>query len=284
MRTQVLLEAAVPHRVPVLLASTSEVYGKSRQPSQSEDDDPADRPAAPGALELRVLQAHGRVSRAGVREGAGASCDHRAAFQHGRSPPDGPVWDGVAALHRIRQGGPAAPRLRQRLPDRCFCFVRDTVEALLRLQACPAAYGQVFNVGSTEEVSIRQLARLVIRSVGSRSSIEFVPYQEAYGADFGDMRRRKPLVEKLKRVTGFSAGHVFARYHPAHSRLRSWANVWGRLPGVGPVGGWPFGRISDVSNTPPPVAQVFNLPYRRFLIGMPSDDRTRSKQSRHFGS
>ena len=86
---------------------------------------------------------------------------------------------------------------------RCFCLVSDPVEALVRLQACPAARGEVFNVGGTEEVSILQLAQLVIEVVGSRSTIEFVPYAAAYGPGFEDMRRRKPLVEKLARVTGF---------------------------------------------------------------------------------
>jgi UDP-glucose 4-epimerase len=86
---------------------------------------------------------------------------------------------------------------------RCFCMVTDTVEALVRLQACPAARGQVFNVGSTEEVSIVQLAQLVIEVLGSRSKIEFIPYSRAYGTGFEDMQRRKPLVDKLARVAGF---------------------------------------------------------------------------------
>ena len=86
---------------------------------------------------------------------------------------------------------------------RCFCYVKDTVEALLRLQACPAARGQVFNVGGTDEISIQALARLVIEILGSKSPIEFVPYGEAYAPGFEDMRRRKPVVEKLAATTGF---------------------------------------------------------------------------------
>ena len=86
---------------------------------------------------------------------------------------------------------------------RCFCLVTDTVEGLVRLQGCPAACGEVFNVGGTEEVTIRQLAELVIEVVGSRSTIEYVPYAAAYGPGFEDMRRRKPWVDKLARVTGF---------------------------------------------------------------------------------
>jgi UDP-glucose 4-epimerase len=86
---------------------------------------------------------------------------------------------------------------------RCFCLVTDAVEALVRLQGCAGARGGVFNVGGTEEVSIRQLAELVIEVLGSRSTIEYLPYAQAYAPGFEDMRRRKPLVEKLARVTGF---------------------------------------------------------------------------------
>ena len=75
---------------------------------------------------------------------------------------------------------------------------------MVRLQNCPAAAGQVFNIGGTEETSIGQLAELVVRTLGSKSSIEFVPYSEAYEVGFEDMLRRKPIVEKLFQATGFT--------------------------------------------------------------------------------
>jgi UDP-glucose 4-epimerase len=81
--------------------------------------------------------------------------------------------------------------------------VKDTVEALVRLQNCAGATGEIFNVGATEEISILELARLVISTFGSKSTVQFVPYSEAYAPGFDDMRRRKPLVEKLANVTGF---------------------------------------------------------------------------------
>jgi UDP-glucose 4-epimerase len=77
------------------------------------------------------------------------------------------------------------------------------VEALIRLQNCPAARGQVFNVGGDEEVSIVDLARRVLAAVGSASDIEFVPYSAAYAPGFEDMLRRRPDLSKLARVTGF---------------------------------------------------------------------------------
>ena len=87
--------------------------------------------------------------------------------------------------------------------SRCFCHVLDTVEALVLVQNSPAARGEVFNIGSEEEISIVALARLVIETLGSKSKIEFVPYEKAYAPGFDDMRRRKPVVKKLERVTGF---------------------------------------------------------------------------------
>jgi UDP-glucose 4-epimerase len=74
---------------------------------------------------------------------------------------------------------------------------------LIRLQRTPAARGEVINVGSTEEITILELARLVVSVLGSASPIEFVSYAQAYAPGFEDMRRRKPVVEKLFRLTGF---------------------------------------------------------------------------------
>lgn len=87
--------------------------------------------------------------------------------------------------------------------SRCFCYVLDTVEALLRLQEAEAARGGVFNIGGGEEISIMELAKLVVTTLDSKSTIQLVPYAEAYAPGFDDMRRRKPVVEKLARVTGF---------------------------------------------------------------------------------
>jgi len=85
---------------------------------------------------------------------------------------------------------------------RCFCYVADAVEALVRLQNCAAARGEIFNVGGTEEISILELARMVIQTLRSESAIELVPYEKAYGPDFEDMQRRRPDIGKLRQRTG----------------------------------------------------------------------------------
>ncbi len=201
--TESLLDAAVPQGVPVLLASTSEVYGKSQQPAFGEEDD------------LLIGPPHQ------TRWGYACSklMDEFLALAHARERSLPVV---VARLFNTvgpRQTGRygmvlprfiAAAKSGQSLQvygdgsqTRCFCLVTDTVEALVRLQGSASARGQVFNVGGTEEVSIRQLAELVIDVLGSRSTIEYLPYSRAYSAGFEDMRRRKPCVEKLARVTGF---------------------------------------------------------------------------------
>ena len=87
--------------------------------------------------------------------------------------------------------------------SRCFCDVHDTVEALLRLIPLDRAVGEVINIGSTEEVSIENLAKLVRQRTNSSSPIQFVPYNEAYEPGFEDMMRRVPCVDKLYALTGF---------------------------------------------------------------------------------
>jgi UDP-glucose 4-epimerase len=201
--TEVLLDVAVAHRVPVLLTSTSEVYGKSQAPAFNEEDD------------LLIGPPHqarwGYACSKLMDEFLALACAKERALpvvvvrlfntvgprQTGRYGMVVPRFIAAAKSGRPLQ---VYGDGRQ---TRCFCLVNDTIEALVRLQGRPEAWGQVFNVGSTEEVSILQLAQLVIEVLGSKSKIEYVPYKVAYGTGFEDMQRRKPLVEKLARVTGF---------------------------------------------------------------------------------
>lgn len=86
---------------------------------------------------------------------------------------------------------------------RSFCDVRDTIAALNRLAAHANAEGLVVNVGNDREISINNLARLIIRRADSQSSITHIPYREAYGEDFEDIRRRRPSLDRLRGLTGF---------------------------------------------------------------------------------
>jgi len=201
--TEVLLEAAAPHRIPILLASTSEVYGKSQKPAFSEEDDLLIGPpqqsrwsyACSKLMDEFLALAYARerglpvviarlFNTVGPRQtGSYGMVLPRFIAQARRNQPLKVFGDGQQT--------------------RCFCYVLDTVEVLIRLQNSPAARGEVFNVGSTEEISILDLANQVIAMLGSKSAIEFVPYAEAYAPGFDDMHRRKPVVDKLARVTEF---------------------------------------------------------------------------------
>ena len=86
---------------------------------------------------------------------------------------------------------------------RCFCYVADLVEAIIGLMNCEQAAGKVFNIGSTEEVSIETLADKIIEMTASKSKKEFVPYDIAYGRPIEDMMRRLPSIERIKKAIGW---------------------------------------------------------------------------------
>jgi UDP-glucose 4-epimerase len=88
-------------------------------------------------------------------------------------------------------------------PTRCFCHVADVTQALHGLLAEEHVWGNVFNVGSTAEISILELARRVIELTGSGSTISLTPYDEAYGPGFEDMHRRVPDITKVSQMIGW---------------------------------------------------------------------------------
>lgn len=201
--TEVLLKAAASNRTPLLLASTSEVYGKSEKPVFSEEDDlligPPDRTrwgyACSKLMDEFLALAYARekslpVTIARLFNTVGP----RQTGRYGMVLP--------RFISAARRGEPLMVH-GDGLQSRCFCFVKDTVEALVRLQNCLAARGEVFNIGSTEEINILELAKLVVATLGSKSPIELIPYDKAYAPGFEDMRRRKPRIEKLAATVGF---------------------------------------------------------------------------------
>lgn len=201
--TEALLEAAAPARTPLLLASTSEVYGKSQQPAFSEEDDLLIGPPRLGRWSYACSKLMDEFLALAYAREQGLPVIVARLFntvgprQSGRH---GMVLPRFLAAARAGQPLRVFGDGRQ---TRCFCHVLDTVEALVRLADCPAARGEVFNIGGAEEVTIGELAERVIRLTGSTSEIERVPYDRAYGPGFEDMLRRKPLVDKLARCTGF---------------------------------------------------------------------------------
>ena len=201
--TEVLLEAAATARTPVLLASTSEVYGKSQKPAFSEEDDLLIGPPHQARWSYACSKLMDEFLALAYAREKGLPVIIVRLFN-----TVGPRQTGQygMVLPRFIAAARAGSPLRvygDGQQSRCFCYVGDTVEALCRLTASTQASGQVFNIGSTEEITIFDLARLVIDCLGSKSSIEFVPYGQAYAPGFEDMRRRKPMIEKLLRTIGY---------------------------------------------------------------------------------
>jgi UDP-glucose 4-epimerase len=201
--TQYILDAASASRTPILFTSTSEVYGKSEKAAFSEEDDLLIGPphlsrwsyACSKLMDEFLALAHARehttpVVIARLFNTVGP----RQTGQYGMVLP--------RFIQAARSGRPLQVFGDGR-QTRCFCYVQDTVEALIRLQNCAAAPGEIFNVGSSDEISITRLAETVIQILRSPSCIEYIPYEKAYAPGFQDMLRRRPVVEKLKRYISF---------------------------------------------------------------------------------
>ena len=201
--TEAILEAAAPNRTPMILPSSSEVYGKSSREGYTETDDLLIGPPTLGRWsyacsklmdEFLALAFHAErqlpVTVARIFNTVGP----RQTGRYGMVLPR--FVEAAKANEPLRVFGDGQQ-------SRCFCHVNDTVEALLRLANCDRAPGGVFNIGSTEEVTILGLAKRVIELTGSTSEIELVPYKEAYDNGFEDMQRRKPVIDKLEQYTGF---------------------------------------------------------------------------------
>ena len=201
--TENVLQAALKDSTPVYLASTSEVYGKTTKFPFQEDDD-----LTIGATtNLRWSYASAKqldefLALAYVRERALPVVILR--FFNTTGPRQTGRY-GMVLPNFIESALKGAPLQVHGSGEqsRCFGHVFDVVEALVRLMDTPAAVGQVFNIGTSEEVTIRALAQQVIAQTGSSSKIELVPYESVYPVGFEDMNRRLPDVSKLENMIGF---------------------------------------------------------------------------------
>jgi UDP-glucose 4-epimerase len=227
MGTEAVLKAALRYRARVLIASTSEVYGKGNAIPFREDDDV-------------VL---GPTSRSRWSYAASKMVDEFLALAYYREKglpivvfrlfnTVGPRQTGRYGMVIPRFVGQALKKEPLSVygdggQSRCFLHVHDAVEAILALSENPAATGQVFNVGSVEEVSILDLARLVLDLVNIQKAdpslpsreknaspsqknegIVFIPYEQAYAEGFDDMRRRVPDISRIRELTGWEPRHT----------------------------------------------------------------------------
>jgi len=201
--TQRILEAACKKRKLVLTASTSEVYGKNTNVPFHEDADLVLGPTTKGRWSYAASKA----------------LDEFLALSYWKERKLPVIvvrlFNTVGPRQTGRYGMVLPNFVKQALDgepirvygngqqSRCFCDVRDTVEGLIRLMDTDRSIGEVVNVGNTEEITIEGLAPLVKERTSSSSSIEFVPYDQAYEPGFEDMMRRVPCVDKLQALTGF---------------------------------------------------------------------------------
>ncbi len=206
--TSALLTWALTHGpaggpLPVLVASSSEVYGKSERCPFAEDDDVVYGPTTKGRWAYAMSK---------------ALDEHLALAHHGRSalPVVVARFFNTVGPRQVGTYGMVLPRFvaaalaghdllvhGDGAQTRCLCDVRDVAPALLRLLDTPACAGRVFNLGSDRPVSMLDLAARVVRVLASPSRVRTVPYDAVYGKGFEDLRRRQPDLTRIKAAIGF---------------------------------------------------------------------------------
>ena len=201
--TELVLELCARKQKPVLLTSTSEVYGKLDQPTFSEDGDLVLGPTS----RVRWCYAASKIIDEFVA---------RAYYKEKGLPVVIVRLFNTIGPRQTGQYGMVVPRFicqallgepitvyNDGTQRRSFTSVGDVVQAMMALIKHPRAYGEIFNIGHTKEITIRELAALVKEMVGSQSEIQFVPYEQAYEAGFEDIPRRLPDVSKIHRLIDY---------------------------------------------------------------------------------
>lgn len=203
--TEIVLSQAAKKRKPVLIASTSEVYGKSTAIPFREDGDLVMGPTVKGRWSYACSKAIDEFLA--------------LAYWKERKLPTVVVrLFNTVGPRQTGQYGMVVPKfVRNALADRdlqvfgdgsqsrCFCHVEDVTRALIDVMADEAHFGEVFNIGSSDEITIRELAELVLRRTGSSSSITSVSYEDAYEDGFEDMQRRVPDTSKARAALHWQA-------------------------------------------------------------------------------
>lgn len=201
--TEYVLEFASKKKKKVLLTSTSEVYGRGERPDFSEDNDLMMGPTTKSRWSYACSKA----------------LDEYLGFayynEHGLPVVVARLFNTVGERQTDAYGMVLPSFIKQALShqpltiygsglqSRCFCYVKDVVEALYQLMEHSATAGEVYNIGSTENVTIDELADRVLAITNSISPKVYIPYHEAYREGFEDIQRRVPDIEKIKRLIGF---------------------------------------------------------------------------------
>ena len=202
--TEIVLEVAQKFRKKVLITSTSEVYGKNENESFREDQDCVlgattysrwSYACSKAIDEFLGLAYHRQYDLPVVLVRLFNTVGERQTGQYGMVIP---------RFVQAALSGEPLTVYGDGKQTRCFAYVGDVTDALLALANDPTAYGDVYNIGATEEVAIENLAMMIIEMTGSNSHIQYVPYEQAYGQPFDDMMRRMPNLEKISRKIGYA--------------------------------------------------------------------------------
>jgi len=201
--SEVVLSVANKFRKKILIASTSEVYGKSEKVPFREDDDTVlgstrfsrwSYACSKEIDEFLALAYHEQYGLPIVVARFFNTIGPRQTGQYGMVIPRFVEWAIRNEPVRIYGSGKQC---------RCFGYVGDVVDCVITLMNTPEAAGQVYNIGGTEEITIEGLADKIIEMTGSRSEKKFMSYEEAYGRSFDDMMRRIPCLDRVKAAVGY---------------------------------------------------------------------------------
>ena len=207
MGTEGVLEAAHRYGCKVLIASTSEVYGKGVRVPFREDDDRLMGPTSRSRWAYAESKAVDEFLSLAYHQQFGLPVVIMRFFNTVGPRQTGRYGMVVPRFVRAALAGEPLEVYGDGTQSRCFGDVADVVRAVVALAAEPRAVGQVFNVGATEEITIRDLADRVLALTGSASPVRLVPYDEAYAPGFEDMRRRVPSIDKLHALIGYAPAH-----------------------------------------------------------------------------
>ncbi len=201
--TEIVLQTARRYRRRVLIASTSEVYGKGIKVPFSEDDDRILGPTTKSRWSYAASKELDEFLALAYHKAAGLSVTIFRLFNTVGPRQVGSYGMVVPRFVNWALAGQPIQIYGDGQQSRCFANVHDVVDAIVCLGESDVTTGEVFNIGSSEEVTITELAEHVKARTGSGSPLQYVPYEQAYEAGFEDMRQRVPDVSKIKRTVGW---------------------------------------------------------------------------------
>ena len=203
--TEVVLECAYRYWRRVVVASSSEVYGKSEKVPLSEDDDSLLGPTAVGRWSYALAKAlDEHLAFAYHRQGLPVSV---VRYFNSYGPRLDPRGYGSVVARFISQAlsGQPITVYDDGQQTRCLAYVGDTVRGTLLAAALPQAEGRAFNIGNGRETSVLELAQMVRETIGAQVEITHIPYGQAYGPQFEETRRRVPDTTRSRDLLGFEA-------------------------------------------------------------------------------